>query len=62
MCDRAAAALDLDPGSAAVMKHCRAVYRVRFPVRICGQYQAYVGWRAVHTEQPLPTKSTPWPA
>ncbi|MBX9583146.1 MAG: Glu/Leu/Phe/Val dehydrogenase [Gemmataceae bacterium] len=56
MFDRAAAAVGLDPGLAAVMKHCRAVYQVRFPVRIRSQYQVFVGWRAVHSEHRLPTK------
>lgn len=56
MFDRAAAAVGLDPGLAAVMKHCRAVYQVRFPVRIRGQLQVFVGWRAVHSEHRLPTK------
>jgi len=56
MFDRAVAAIGLDPGLAAVMKHCRAVYQVRFPVRIRGQIQVFVGWRAVHSEHRLPTK------
>lgn len=56
MFDRAVEAIGLDPGMAAVMKQCRGVYQVRFPVRIRGEYQVFAGWRAVHSEHRLPTK------
>jgi glutamate dehydrogenase (NAD(P)+) len=56
MFDRAAATLTLAPGLADLIKRCLAVYQVRFPVQIRGQYRVFIGWRAVHSEHRLPTK------
>lgn len=39
-----------------VLKHCRSVYKVRFPVKIKGEYKVFTGWRAVHSEHRLPSK------
>jgi glutamate dehydrogenase (NAD(P)+) len=56
MFDRAVAVLDLPEDLANVMKHSRHVYQVRFPVKIRGKYEIFIGWRAVHSEHRLPTK------
>lgn len=56
MFERAAATLNLPAGMMALMKNCRGVYQVRFPVEIKGQLQIFTGWRAVHSEHRLPTK------
>lgn len=56
MFGKAATAVGLDPGLAAVVKNCRAVYQVRFPQRIRGTIQVFAGRRAVHSEHRLPTK------
>jgi glutamate dehydrogenase (NAD(P)+) len=56
MFDRALATLPLRPGLGELMKNCRAVYQVRFPVEIRGEVRIFTGWRAVHSEHRLPTK------
>ncbi len=56
MLDDAFAKLDLPPGLAEEIKHCRSVYQVRFPVKIRGEYRVFSGWRAIHSEYHLPTK------
>lgn len=56
MFERAAALLQLRPGFTDLMKNCRGVYQVRFPVEIRGEIRIFTGWRAVHSEHRLPTK------
>ena len=54
--DIAAATLEIDEGLAYVLKGAYNVYQVRFPVKIEGKVESFIGWRAVHSEHKLPTK------
>lgn len=54
--DIAAAALEIHDGLAYVLKGAYNVYQVRFPVKIEGKVESFIGWRAVHSEHKLPTK------
>jgi len=56
MLDRAIGLMDLPPGMGEVLQRCRAVYQMRFPVKIAGKWQVFEGWRANHSEHLLPTK------
>lgn len=56
MYERAVATLRLPEGLPEKIKHCHAVYQVRFPVEIRGKYEVFTGWRAVHSEHRLPAK------
>jgi len=56
MLDRAIGLMDLPPGLGEVLQRCRAVYQMRFPVKIAGKWQIFEGWRANHSEHLLPTK------
>ncbi|HKI74020.1 MAG TPA: Glu/Leu/Phe/Val dehydrogenase [Pseudomonadales bacterium] len=38
------------------LKNSHNVYQVRFPVKIDGKVESFIGWRAVHSEHKLPTK------
>ena len=54
--DIAAATLEISDGLAYVLKGAYNVYQVRFPVKIDGKVDSFIGWRAVHSEHKLPTK------
>ncbi|MCH8156329.1 MAG: Glu/Leu/Phe/Val dehydrogenase [Nitrospinae bacterium] len=54
--DMALATLDLPEGMAQYIKNVNNVYQVRFPVKINGNIETFVGWRAVHSDHKLPTK------
>ncbi len=54
--DIAAATLEISGGLAYVLKGAYNVYQVRFPVKIDGKIESFIGWRAVHSEHKLPTK------
>lgn len=54
--DIAAATLEISDGLAYVLKGAYNVYQVRFPVKIDGKVESFIGWRAVHSEHKLPTK------
>lgn len=54
--DIAAATLEISDGLAYVLKGAYNVYQVRFPVKIEGKIESFIGWRAVHSEHKLPTK------
>ena len=54
--DIAAATLDIPDGLAYYIKGVNNVYQVRFPVKINGRMESFIGWRAVHTEHKLPAK------
>ncbi len=54
--DIAAATLEISEGLAYVLKGVYNVYQVRFPVKIEGKIESFIGWRAVHSEHKLPTK------
>ncbi len=56
MLNRAMGLMDLPPGLGEVLQQCRAVYQMRFPVKIAGKWQVFEGWRANHSEHLLPTK------
>ena len=56
MFTRAASLLDLPPGLANCIRDCNAVYQLRFPVKIRGEYRMFRGWRAVHSQHRLPAK------
>ncbi len=56
MLNRAIGLMDLPPGLGEVLQRCRAVYQMRFPVKIAGKWQVFEGWRANHSEHLLPTK------
>ena len=54
--EMAVATLDLPPGLAYYLQTVENVYQVRFPVKINGKVESFIGWRAVHTEHKLPAK------
>jgi glutamate dehydrogenase (NAD(P)+) len=54
--DIAAATLEIADGLAYVLKGAYNVYQVRFPVKVNGKIDSFIGWRAVHSEHKLPTK------
>ncbi|CAI2717209.1 Glu/Leu/Phe/Val family dehydrogenase [Nitrospina watsonii] len=54
--DLAAATLDIPEGLAYFVKGAVNVYQVRFPVRIHGRFESFIGWRAVHSNHKLPVK------
>lgn len=54
--DAALATLDIPEGMAQCIKNVNNVYQVRFPVKINGQVENFVGWRSVHSEHQLPAK------
>lgn len=54
--EMAMATLDLPPGLAYYIESAKNVYQIRFPVKINGKIESFIGWRAVHSEHKLPTK------
>ena len=52
----AQATLDLPPGLAYYIETVNNVYQVRFPVKINGKIESFIGWRATHSEHKLPVK------
>lgn len=56
MFDKAVSFLELPPGLALLMKSCRSVYKVSFPVQFKDGYRVFHGWRAVHSEHRMPVK------
>jgi glutamate dehydrogenase (NAD(P)+) len=56
MIDDALARLDLPPGLGDQLRVCRSVYKVRFPVKLRGEFRVFEGWRATHSEHKLPVK------
>ncbi|MFQ5481487.1 MAG: Glu/Leu/Phe/Val dehydrogenase [Nitrospinaceae bacterium] len=54
--DIAVSTLDIPEGMAHYIKSVNNVYQVRFPVKINGQVQSFIGWRAVHSDHKLPVK------
>lgn len=55
-CDLAMATLDIPEGMAKYIRNVNNVYQVRFPVKIKGQIETFIGWRAVHSDHKLPAK------
>ncbi len=54
--DIAMATLDLPEGMAYYIKTTHDVYQVRFPVKLNGKVESFLGWRAVHSGHRLPAK------
>lgn len=55
-CDLAMATLDIHDGMAKYIRNVNNVYQVRFPVKINGNVETFIGWRAVHSDHKLPAK------
>ena len=49
-CDLAMATLDIPEGMAKYIRNVNNVYQVRFPVKIKGEIETFIGWRAVHSD------------
>ncbi len=54
--DLARATLDIEEGMAEYIRNVNNVYQVRFPVRLNGRIETFIGWRAVHSDHKLPAK------
>ena len=54
--DAALATLDIPEDIAQYIKNVNNVYQVRFPVKINGKVENFVGWRSVHSDHQLPAK------
>jgi glutamate dehydrogenase (NAD(P)+) len=54
--DKALATIDIPEGMAQYIKNVNNVYQVRFPVKINGKIESFVGWRSVHSDHKLPAK------
>ena len=55
-CDLAMETLDLPEGMSKYIRNVNNVYQVRFPVKIKGEVETFIGWRAVHSDHRLPAK------
>ncbi len=56
MFNRAAGLLDLPDGLIQKIRVCNSTYKVQFGVRLRGDIQTFVGYRAVHSEHMEPVK------
>ena len=56
MIDQAIDRIDIDENIAKILKICRSVIQVKFPVKIKGKIEIFYGWRAVHSNHRLPVK------
>lgn len=54
--DMALTTLTLPEGLGQYIRNVNNVYQVRFPVKINGKLETFIGWRAVHSDHKLPTK------
>ena len=48
--------LDIPKGISKYIRNVNNVYQVRFPVKIKGEIETFIGWRAVHSDHRLPAK------
>ena len=48
--------IDINPNISKILKTCRSVLQVKFPVKINGKIEIFRGWRAVHSNHRLPVK------
>ena len=48
--------INIDPNIAKILKICRSVIQVKFPVKINGKIEIFYGWRAMHSNHRLPVK------
>ena len=55
-CDMSMRTLDIPEGMAKYIRNVNNVYQVRFPVKIKGKVETFIGWRAVHSDHRLPAK------
>ena len=55
-CDMSMGTLDIPEGMAKYIRNVNNVYQVRFPVKIKGKVETFIGWRAVHSDHRLPAK------
>ncbi|HIJ50322.1 MAG TPA: Glu/Leu/Phe/Val dehydrogenase [Nitrospinae bacterium] len=54
--DMAMGTLDIPEGISKYIRNVNNVYQVRFPVKIKGEIETFIGWRAVHSDHRLPAK------
>ena len=55
-CDVSMRTLDMPEGISKYIRNVNNVYQVRFPVKIKGEIETFIGWRAVHSDHRLPAK------
>jgi len=48
--------IKIDPDISKILKTCRSVIQLKFPVKIKGRIEIFYGWRAVHSNHRLPVK------
>jgi len=48
--------INIDSNISKILKTCRSVLQVKFPVKIKDQIEIFRGWRAVHSNHRLPVK------
>jgi glutamate dehydrogenase (NAD(P)+) len=48
--------IKIDPNISKILKTCRSVIQLKFPVKIKGEIKIFHGWRAVHSNHRLPVK------
>ena len=48
--------IKIDPDIAKIIKTCRSVIQLKFPVKIRNKIEIFYGWRAVHSNHRLPAK------
>tara|TARA_Y100000590_G_scaffold412431_1_gene507398 strand:- start:795 stop:2207 length:1413 start_codon:yes stop_codon:yes gene_type:complete len=48
--------IQIDENISKILKTCRSVLQVKFPVKIKGKTEIFFGWRAVHSNHRLPVK------
>ena len=54
--DEAIDKLNISDDIAKIVKACRSVIQIKFPVKIKGKIEIFYGWRAIHSTHRLPTK------
>ena len=48
--------IKIDSNISKILKTCRSVIQLKFPVKIKGEIKIFHGWRAVHSNHRLPVK------
>ena len=48
--------INIDPNIVKILKVCRSVIQVKFPVKLNDKIEIFYGWRAVHSNHRLPVK------
>ena len=49
--------VNIDPEISKILKTCRSVLQVKFPVKIKGKTEIFFGWRAMHSNHRFDTTS-----